>query len=192
MLSCMRPAGALWVASMTEDDDDEEIRNFLEAQDHALAVHEAGHTVVARALGGVVVFVEMNLATGDGGSRSSTFVEPFANLAVCVAGCRAEHIFEARSARSTKRSDFRAMRRLLSEIPKAERRAARAEGYRLADEILKANADIVRGLAEALMARRWSSEDATVRIEDVELEALLASARMEDRSEDSPPPTKIS
>jgi hypothetical protein len=160
--------------TMEEDDDASLIEKYLDAQDHALAVHEAGHTVAARALGGVVVFVEMNLTTGDGGSRSSKFVEPFANLAVCVAGCRAEHIFEARSPRSTKKGDLRAMRQLLSDIPKAERRAARAEGYRLADEILRTNADIVRRLAEALMARRWSSEDATVRIEGEELAALLA------------------
>lgn len=156
------------------EDDETDIHNHLEAQDRALAVHEAGHTVVARALSGVVVYVEMNLATGDGGSRSSKFVEPFANLAVCVAGCRAEHIFEARSARSTKKGDFRAMRRLLSETPISERRAVRAEGYRLADEILKANASIVLELAEALMARRWSSEGVVVRIEGVELAALLA------------------
>jgi hypothetical protein len=159
---------------MTDDDDEADLHNFLHAQDHALAVHEAGHTVVARALGGGVVYVEMDLATGDGRSRSSKFVEPFANLAVCVAGCRAEHIFEVRSARSTKKGDFKEMRRLLSEIPKAERRAARAEGYRLADEILMANADIVRGLVEALMARRWSSEDAVGRIEGVDLAALIA------------------
>ncbi|MCD9110089.1 nucleotidyltransferase domain-containing protein [Bradyrhizobium japonicum] len=176
----VRRSGALlWPTSVVADDDDDEIdiRNWLEAQDHALAIHEAGHTVVARALGGVVVYVEMNLLTGDGGSRSSTFVEPSANLAVCVAGCRAEHIFEARSPRSTKKGDLRSMRRLLSDIPEAERRAARAEGYRLADEALKGNAEIVRGLAEALMARRWSSDDEKVRIEGEELAALLAGTR---------------
>jgi len=32
---------------MTDDDDDEDIRNFLDAMDRALAVHEAGHAVVA-------------------------------------------------------------------------------------------------------------------------------------------------
>jgi hypothetical protein len=56
-----------------EDEDDADLHNWLEAMDRALAVQEAGHTVVALALGAEVVFVEIDLATGNGGSRSSKF-----------------------------------------------------------------------------------------------------------------------
>jgi hypothetical protein len=65
------------------------------------------------------------------------------------------------------------MRELLSRLPKAERRAARAQGYRLADKTLKANAVAVRRIADKLLARRWIGEDTIVRIEGDELIALL-------------------
>jgi hypothetical protein len=159
---------------MEEEDDDAEFWfNYLEAMDRALAVHEAGHAVVAHGLGADVVFIEINLKTGDGGSRSSNFADDIKNLAVCVAGCRAEHLLEAPAPRKTKIGDFRLMRELLSRFPDPELRAARAEGYRLANETLKANADVVNRIAGELLARRWSSEDAIVRIEGEELAALL-------------------
>lgn len=47
------------------------------------------------------------------------------------------------------------MRKLQSHLPRAGRSAVR-EGYRLADEILKANADVVRRIADELLARRWT------------------------------------
>jgi hypothetical protein len=161
---------------MEDDDDDVELmHNWLEAMDRALAVHEAGHTVVARALGAHVLFVEIDLATGNGGSRSSTFDDDqIKNLAVCVAGCRAEHLLDApRSPRKTKMGDFRLMRELLSCLPEAERRAARAAGYRLADQTLKANARAVGRIADVLIARRWKADTTVVRIEGNELKALL-------------------
>jgi hypothetical protein len=149
------------------------VQLYLEAMDRALAVHEAGHAAVAHGLGADVVFIEINLKTGDGGSRSSNFADDIKNLAVCVAGCRAEHLLEAPAPRKTKIGDFRLMRELLSRFPDPERRAARAEGYRLANETLKANADVVNRIAGELLARRWSSEDAIVRIEGEELAARL-------------------
>ncbi|QQN63005.1 hypothetical protein JIR23_26235 [Bradyrhizobium diazoefficiens] len=158
-----------------DEDDDTELIDYLEAMDLALTVHEAGHTVVARALGAEIVFVEIDLATGNGGSRSRTFDDDqIKNLAVCVAGCRAEHLLDARSLRRTKIGDFRLMRALLARLPDAERRAARAAGYRLADEILKANADAVRRVADELLARRWKANTTVVRIPGDELIALLS------------------
>ncbi|WP_068016341.1 hypothetical protein [Rhodoplanes sp. Z2-YC6860] len=159
------------------DDEDEldETADRCDAMDRALAVHEAGHTVVARALGADVLFVEIDLATGNGKSRSSQFDgSPIKNLAVCVAGCRAEHLLDAHSSRRTKVDDRRLMREILLRFPDAERRLARAEGYRLADATLRANAVYVRKVADGLLARRWISDSATVRIDGVELAALLA------------------
>jgi hypothetical protein len=57
------------------DDDDLDLTDYLEAMDRALAVHEAGDAIVAWALGADVVFVEIDLVTGNGGSRSSNFDE---------------------------------------------------------------------------------------------------------------------
>jgi hypothetical protein len=164
--------------SMTDDDDDDDgaeaFTNFFAAKARALAVHEAGHAAVAHGLGAEVCFVEIDVWTGNGWSRSRVFDDNVKNLAVCVAGCRAEHAFGASSPRGTKKGDLRDMRKLLSLFPEADhRRAARAEAYRLADVTLKANADIVHRIADALFAR-WDSADA--RIQGDELAELLAGA----------------
>jgi len=157
------------------EDDEADLHNWPEAMDRALAVHEAGHTAVARALGAEVVFVEIDLATGNGGSRSSMFDDnQIKNLAVCVAGCRAEHLLGAHSPRKTKIGDFRIMRDLLGRVPEAERRAARAAGYGLADETLEANADAVRRIADELLDRRWKADTSVVRIDGSELVVLLS------------------
>jgi hypothetical protein len=161
-----------------EEDDENGVELFeahFDARDRALAVHEAGHAVVARVLGAQVVFVEIDLITGNGRSHSQNFVEQVNNLAVCVAGCRAEHAFDARSSRRTKISDFRTMRKLLSELPEADRRAARTEGYRLAEAMLREHAAKVQRLADELMARRWKDGTDTVRIERDELITLLGA-----------------
>jgi hypothetical protein len=170
----MNRADQAGVTAMEDEDDDlDGLTEYLYAQNLALAIHEAGHAAVARALGADVAFVEIDLATGDGGSNSCTFDDDTKNIAVCVAGCRAEHAFKARSPRSAKMGDFRAMRKYLARIPEAERRAARAEGYRLADEMLTANADVVRRIADALLSRQFSFG---ARLEGAELAALLAGA----------------
>jgi hypothetical protein len=43
----------------------------------------------------------------------------------------------------------------------------------LADEALNANADVMRRLADELLARRWIGENTVARIEGDELIALL-------------------
>jgi hypothetical protein len=159
--------------AMEDDHDRELISNYLEARDRALAVHEAGHSVVAHALGAQVLFVEIDLMTHDGASRSSTFDNQVKNIAVCVAGCRAEHLLGTYGLRRSKIGDYRLLRKLLSYLPELERRPARAEGYRLADQTLKVNVEIVRRLADELMQRRWSKGN-VVRIDGDQLSALLA------------------
>jgi hypothetical protein len=156
---------------MADDAEIIAISNALDANDRALTVHEAGHAAVAHGLGAELCFVEIELATSNGWSRSSVFDDNVKNLAVCVAGCRAEHAFGASSPRATKIGDFRDMRKILSNFPAAKRRAARAEGYRLADVTLKANADVVHRIASALFARRFEDR---ARIEGAELGLLLA------------------
>jgi hypothetical protein len=162
-----------------EDDDDAEIvlNNFLDALDRALAVHEAGHAVVAHELGETVLSIVIHLRTGNGASCSKNFADNIKNLSVCIAGCRAERVLKARGPRSMKADDVVKIRKLLSRFPEAKRRTAFAAGYRLADETLKANADAVRRIADALLARRWIGADPNVvSIEGDELAGLLARA----------------
>jgi ATP-dependent Zn protease len=173
MQCCGQSVSTLCVVSMTDDEDAINQINSFDADDRALAIHEAGHAVVARALGANVMFVEINFRTGGGEARTS---EPFAdnikNLAVCVAGRKAEHAFAAlalRSTRTEERSthDLQQMENLLLRFPEAERCAARAASYRLAAENLTANADVVHRIADELLAREH--------IEGEELAGLLAA-----------------
>jgi hypothetical protein len=150
----------------------DDVTALLDAEDRALAVHEAGHAVVARALGAEVAFIEIDLGTGNGSSRSGDFADQIKNLAVCVAGCRAEHVLkEPALGRKAKESDRKKMRKILSSLPEAERRAARAEGYRRAEAILMGNANVVRRIAHELRTRNG-------RIEGDELSALLSLVRL--------------
>ena len=55
-----------------DDDIDTDVTEFIEAMDRALTVHEAGHAVVAHKLGAHVVFVEIDLQTGNGGLDQAT------------------------------------------------------------------------------------------------------------------------
>ena len=170
-----RLRAAYWSAmpvAMTDDEDAIDQINSLDADDRALAIHEAGHAVVARSLGAEVVFVEINFRTGNGGSRSSAFADNIKNLAVSVAGRKAEHAFATlalRSKRTEERSrhDLEQMEDLLLRFAEAERCAARAASHRLAAENLTANADVVHRIADELLMRE--------RIEGEELGVLLAA-----------------
>jgi hypothetical protein len=155
-------------------DDDEYIPNSLDADDYATAIHEAGHAVVAHALGATVLFVEIDLTNGGGSTCANGFTEAPENLAVHAAGGKAEQLFDAPTPKSKKRDDHARMRHELMRLPKSMRRAALADGYRLADEKLKASAneDVVREIANRLLDRRFSAD--TVRIEGEELATLLA------------------
>lgn len=152
---------------MTPDPDSSD----LDADDCALALHEAGHTIVAHAVGANVAFIEINLKTGDGETRCERLPDDIKNLAVCLAGCMSEKLFAVPRPRSTKKGDFRQMRELLQRLPDWQRRAARAEAYRIAEEKIRAKMDIASRIAQKLLAR--IDAEAKGRIEGDELAALL-------------------
>jgi hypothetical protein len=52
-------------------------------RNRAVAIYEASHAVVAYILGAPVVFVEIDLATGGGGSHSQNFADRVTILGVC-------------------------------------------------------------------------------------------------------------
>lgn len=166
---------------MGDDDECVDIRHPLDTADYALAVHEAGHAVVACALGAEVLFVEIDLNTGGGSTCANRFTEASENLAVHAAGGRAEQLITAPTPKSNKKCDHRMMRQELMRLPKSERRAALAEGYRLADQKLKlkANAAVVRKIAKRLFDRKPAAADGKPRIKGDELAALLAEVDRE-------------
>jgi hypothetical protein len=82
--------------------------------------------------------VEIDLAAGDGETRFDPLDDPVDNIAVSAAGYLAEHL-TGHSARLV-RSDFRYIRQVLVRLPETERSAVHAEGFRLAETILKGEA----------------------------------------------------
>jgi hypothetical protein len=164
-----------FIASRRVADDE----TIADARDHALAVHEAGHAVVAHALGVEVEAVEIDVAVGEGrtyyGDRSDDLVE---TIAVTSAGFLSEHL--ARHGARMFSGDARSLQRLLSHLPEQERRAVHAEGFRLAETILKARLDVVLKIADALLTRKWSSNSTVAYIDGDELEGLLANPRGEE------------
>jgi len=136
-------------------------------------VHEAGHAVVAQALGADLLFVQIDISTGDGGARASIFDDDRSKAlqsALRVAG--QSMLSTARAPRKTKQGDFRMMRQLLS---RARSRAPSGASGRLplADAILKEKATTVENVVAVLMARTWKNDTDMVRIERDELLALL-------------------
>ena len=117
---------------MADDTEIIAISNALDANDRALTVHKAGHAAVAHGLGAELCFVEIELATGNGWSRSSVFDDNVKNLAVCVAGCRAEHAFGASSPRATKIGTLETCGKYCrtSPRPSAAQHAQKATGWR--------------------------------------------------------------
>jgi hypothetical protein len=176
---------------MTDDLDTVNVSKALDAAERALTIHEAGHAVVAHALGADLVLVEVyvsrpNPDDGKMGGGKTCFREPFIDdtksLAVCVAGYKAELAFAADEQRLAKMferegrlaGDSKQMQELLSRFPEAQQLAALVEGFRLADMNLQANEQAVRDIADALIERRFAD---AARIESDELAAFLAEVR---------------
>src|SRR5690242_10622055 len=100
-------------------DAETSLNNFLKAEARPYAVHEAGHAVVAHRLNGYVLFVEMDSLAQHGGETScKPFADKIEDLAVCVAGCGAEHLLEEFTRRKAKKNDVKRMRKLLSTLSK--------------------------------------------------------------------------
>jgi hypothetical protein len=144
-------------------------------------------TVVAHWLGANVAFVEVYVSSPNpedgkmGGGKTccrEPFIDDVKSLAVCVAGYKAELAFAADEQELAKMfardgrlaGDYQQMQELLLRVPEMQRLPALVEGFRLADEKLKANEQAVRNIADALFARRFADE---ARIEGVELAVLL-------------------
>ena len=80
--SCALSGDRLCLLSMTDDDDEVAESNALDADDRALAVHEAGHAAVAHAFGAGVVSVEIEVASGNGETVHGREIANIENLAV--------------------------------------------------------------------------------------------------------------
>lgn len=114
------------------------------------ARHEAGHYAVAQAVGGRV----RGAAIYPDGSGVTMLklprrISPSKDVAVDVAG----HVASGTSSGCDgfDGSDFDQMRKVLAKLPKGERDAVQAEGYRIAGRVVHAMFSPVPGLATRLL-----------------------------------------
>jgi ATP-dependent Zn protease len=120
------------------------------------AYHEAGHAVVALALGLRVERVEIF----DEDNSGSADVEPAKHLplvdrlAICLAGINANHMFKAPMHELAGFQDHVMVRKLVSDIPETEGDILRDKGHQRAWDLLKAHARSVEDIAAQLLAQR--------------------------------------
>jgi ATP-dependent Zn protease len=129
------------------------------------AYHEAGHAVVASALGLSVMRIE--IAVGGDDTRGETDIEGddalalLDRLALCAAGLEAQQIFEAPAHELAGWGDFGKMMELLDEKDEEEGLRLRMAGYQRAHDLLLAHDAKVHRVAEALLSNfRIDAEEA--------------------------------
>jgi hypothetical protein len=124
------------------------------------AYHEAGHAVVATALGLVVTTVEIR---ADGGGKTTTV--PLLELcieqqvAVCLAGEAAETLFDAPTHSRARLLDWYEVDKLLATFDAPLRLATEQSAYRLAEALLTKHKEQVVRVAEHLMLHRTATPD---------------------------------
>jgi len=121
-----------------------------------VAFHEAGHAVVALALGLHVARVEIFHEDCSGGTdvAGADRLPLVDRIAICVAGMNANHMFKAPSHELAAFQDHALIYNLISDIAEAEGDALRDKGHQRAWDLLKAHARSVEHIAAWLLAER--------------------------------------
>jgi hypothetical protein len=120
-----------------------------------LAYHEAGHAIVASALGLRVIKVQ--IGTEDDPSAGKTCIDPDASLcltdglAVCLAGKAAEELFDTPAHARAWHLDRLRADQLLEQVSEDFRTAQKHAGYQRARSILEAHNLHVTQLADYLI-----------------------------------------
>jgi ATP-dependent Zn protease len=120
------------------------------------AYHEAGHAVVASALGLSVERIEIGINGDD--AKGATDVRDAAGLplvdrlAICAAGIEAQKIFEAPTHDDAGLGDYGKMFELLDDFDDAERRTFIEAGHQRACELVRLHPHAVERVARALLA----------------------------------------
>ena len=119
------------------------------------AYHEAGHAVVALALGLQVARVEI-----FGTDLGATDVAPTDHLplvdrlAIAVSGINANHMFKAPMSMSASNGDRGRVLELVRDISKAESYTLREQGHQRAWDLLRLHRASVEHIAAQLLAER--------------------------------------
>lgn len=130
------------------------------------AIHEAGHVVVAWALGLPVGAMEIGIRSDDtaGKSEIDDMARPLSfvdRIAVCAAGLEAQRLFKCESTHlHAGLTDMAKMIEILEELPEVEADKLRFDGYDRAYQILDVRRVLVEHLAESLAVKgRLEADD---------------------------------
>jgi ATP-dependent Zn protease len=127
------------------------------------AIHEAGHAVVAWALG--LPVGRMAIAIGGDDAKGTTEIANAERLslvdqlAVCAAGMEAQELFKAPTHSLAAAADFGMMVELLDEQDDDTDVGLRLAGHEKARSLLKGHMDLVQHIATALVAQQTLTEE---------------------------------
>ena len=130
------------------------------------AYHEAGHVVIASALG--LSVGRMEIAIGGDDTKGAAEIEieralllPLVDqLAICAAGLEAQKIFEAPTHDDAGLGDYGKMFELLDDYEEEDRSRLIAAGHQRACELIRLHSQKVERLASALLATGKIEPDA--------------------------------
>jgi ATP-dependent Zn protease len=137
---------------------------MINSDEMGAAYHEAGHAVVAWALG--LKVGQLAIAIGGDDAKGSADIEhdhasPMIDrIALCVAGIDAQELFEAPTHEYAGMGDFGKVNELLEGFDEIAGLDLRRAGYQKARELLTTHKDKVVLLAKALMDRGEIDQDA--------------------------------
>jgi ATP-dependent Zn protease len=122
------------------------------------AVHEAGHVIVASALGLTVEYVEVGIGGDDAKGAAeieySSELSLVDRLAVCAAGLEAQRLFVAPTHNGAGWGDFAQMIKLVKDLSDEESSRARYDGYQRARGLLIRHAAKVELVAKLLLTKK--------------------------------------
>jgi hypothetical protein len=122
------------------------------------AIHEAGHAVVAWALGlkvrRMAIAVGGDLTAGEAGIEEKQSMSLVDRIALCAAGGMAQHTFKALTNKMPALSDMGKIGDLIAGRDLLIGSGLRQIGFKKSYELLHGHRDKVTRLADAL-ARRW-------------------------------------
>jgi hypothetical protein len=134
------------------------------------AFHEAGHTVVAWALGVPVGSMEIAIDDDDakGGAQigATDGLPTIDRIAICLAGMEAQHMFAAPTHELAGIADFAMVMSLIEGANDEEGLALRNAGFQRAHDILEVNRSTVEDLARNLLRYLKLDETSVRRILD--------------------------
>jgi ATP-dependent Zn protease len=135
---------------------------------YSAAVHEAGHVVVAWALGlktrKMAVGINGDDAAGAAEIEESSHLPLVDQIAICSAGADAQRMLDAPTHDVAALSDMVKIANLVDDFAEDEGEALRYAGYRRSKELLELHRAKVERLAQALAERAELDQDAIEQI----------------------------